>query len=428
MKKIVLFFFLLYCTAALAHPMPNSILELSVSGNKISGIARMPVLELEGAIAPQGKTITDKAFLLGYFLQHIAAKTGINPWRVKIGEISFTEDTDALAGKYKEVIIGFTLIPPPGITTRNFSFNYSAIVHQVVTHKVLVFLKQDWQNGVYNEDAEGIRNEENLIGVIQTDIASGKIFPLQVSLKKGSNLEGFKAMIRLGMHHISEGTDHLLFLLVLLLTAPLIPRGKNWGPNKGLFASLKKILKITLAFTLGHSITLALATLGWVNVPSQPIEIIIALSILVTGVHAIKPLFPHRESGIACGFGLVHGLAFATILTGFSLTGKTLALSLLGFNLGIEFMQLVVIIVTVPWLIVLSKYRIYKYVRLCGAILASVAAFAWLAERISGKQNIISVYLEKSANYGKYLVLIVTIITLYTLLRNPRKSTVKQQG
>ncbi|MFP9115980.1 HupE/UreJ family protein [Flavobacterium sp. RHBU_3] len=417
MKRFLTIVFIFASTIVMAHPMPNSIIELSVAGNEIMGVAKMPVSELESAIMPQHGKINDKAFLKEYFAQHIVAQTWQKMWRVHINDITFRESTDAFVGKYKEVAVQFVLTPPKGTNTRNFTLKYNAIVHQVVTHKVLVFLKQDWQNGVYNEDAEKTQTDENLIGSIQTDIPTGKVRPLEVSLKEGSNTEGFKTMIKLGMHHISEGTDHLLFLLVLLLTAPLTIVGKKWGQNKGFKQSLKKILTITFAFTIGHSITLALATLGWVKLPSGPIEIIIAFSILVTAVHAIKPLFPHRESLVTGSFGLIHGLAFATILTGFNLTGKPLLLSLVGFNLGIELMQLIVIVITVPWLIILSRYNVYKYIRITGAVFALMAASAWMTERISGNSNLITHYLNLLPHYGKYGVLILVIITVIVRFR-----------
>lgn len=83
------------------------------------------------------------------------------------------------------------------------------------------------------------------------------------------------------MRHIAEGTDHLLFLLALLLPAPLLVFRPRWAGFAGVRHSVLQILKVVTAFTIGHSITLALAALGLVRVPSRPIEILIAFSILV---------------------------------------------------------------------------------------------------------------------------------------------------
>ncbi len=115
----------------------------------------------------------------------------------------------------------------------------------------------------------------------------------------------FSSLFRLGMRHIAEGTDHLLFLLVLLLPAPLLVSGLRWGPPSGVRQSLLRILGIVTAFTIGHSITLSLAALNAVNVPSRPVEVLIAVSILVSAVHACRPIFPGKEAWIA-GFLRSH--------------------------------------------------------------------------------------------------------------------------
>jgi len=122
---------------------------------------------------------------------------------------------------------------------------------------------------------------------------------------------GFANVFRLGMRHIADGTDHLLFLLALLLPAPLVV-GSRWTGLAHVRRSLLWILKIVTAFTIGHSITLAIAGLGFVRVPSRSIEMLIAVSILVSAIQALRPLFPGKEARIAAFFGLIHGLAFAS--------------------------------------------------------------------------------------------------------------------
>lgn len=162
-------------------------------------------------------------------------------------------------------------------------------------------------------------------------------------------------MFRLGMRHIAEGTDHLLFLLALLLPAPLLVFRSRWAGFAGVRHSVLQTLRVVTAFTVGHSITLALAALGLVRVPSRPIEVLIAFSILVSAAHALRPLFPGREAGIAALFGLTHGLAFASTLQNLELGWWERVVSILGFNLGIETMQLFVVAATIPSLILLSR-------------------------------------------------------------------------
>jgi hypothetical protein len=198
---------------------------------------------------------------------------------------------------------------------------------------------------------------------------------------------GFASIFRLGMRHIAEGTDHLLFLLTLLLPAPLIVAGCRWAGFAGVRHSLLQIVAVVTAFTLGHSITLALAGLGVVRVPSRPIEVLIALSIVISAAHALRPLFPGREAGIAAFFGLIHGLAFATTLGGLGLGRWERVGSILAFNLGIETVQLVVVAATMPCLILLSRTRAYSPLRIGAALFAAVAAAGWIAERLLGIHN-----------------------------------------
>src|SRR6201999_1656522 len=100
----------------------------------------------------------------------------------------------------------------------------------------------------------------------------------------------------------------------LLLPAPLVALAGRWRGRATMRRSLVHILGIVTAFTLGHSLTLALSGFGLVRLPSRPVEVLIAISILVSAIHAMRPLFPGREALIAASFGLVHGLAFASAL------------------------------------------------------------------------------------------------------------------
>jgi hydrogenase/urease accessory protein HupE len=118
----------------------------------------------------------------------------------------------------------------------------------------------------------------------------------------------------MGISHILQGTDHQLFLLTLLLPGPILVAGRRWAGAAPRRRAARRIAAITASFTLGHSVTLALGVLG-LPVPQQPIEALIAVSILAAAVHAIRPIFPGREARIVAGFGLVHGLAFSVTLS-----------------------------------------------------------------------------------------------------------------
>jgi hypothetical protein len=255
-------------------------------------------------------------------------------------------------------------------------------------------------------------------------IGAGEYQPLNVSLEDGSWWKGFKVILNLGMQHIKEGTDHLLFLIVLLLPATLLKNGRQWGKYGGLKYSVTRLLKIVTAFTIGHSITLLIGALGWVKLPGQPVEILIAISILVSAVHAIYPLFPGKEMYVAAGFGLIHGLAFAGVLSGMNLSAGTLALSILGFNIGIEVMQLLIIAMIIPWLVLLSHTSVYKWARITGAVLAAIAAIAWVIERSSGNSNFITSFVERGSQYSLWGIVALAIVSLIVYKSFPKTQKV----
>jgi hypothetical protein len=230
---------------------------------------------------------------------------------------------------------------------------------------------------------------------------------------------GFVSLFRLGMRHIAGGTDHLLFLLALLLPAPLIVVGSRWSGFAGVGPSLRRILKIVTAFTIGHSITLALAASGVVRVPSRPIEVFIAVSILVSAVHALRPIFPGKEAGIAAFFGLIHGLAFAATLGELGLGRWERVEGILAFNLGIETMQLIVVAVTLPSLVLLSRSSAYSFLRIGGALFAGLASVGWIAERLFDVHSSVDVVVGIVAQHAVWIAMGLFLLSLLSWL-NPR--------
>jgi HupE/UreJ protein len=230
------------------------------------------------------------------------------------------------------------------------------------------------------------------------------------------SFSGFAAAFRLGIHHIAEGADHLLFLLALLLPAPLTASASVWNRCVTVRASLLHILGIVTAFTLGHSLTLALSVFGLVTLPSRPVEVLIAVSILVSAIHALRPLFPGREAAIAAFFGLIHGLAFASALTSLGFDGWYRLVSLLVFNLGIETMQLAVVAAILPSLLLLRRTRAYSALRIAGAVFAVIASTAWIAERLLGMHTPIDRTVESVATHGLQLALALFLLSVFIWL------------
>ncbi len=393
LKTLFLIFLFLCNIKILAHPMPNSVVNLHIKENMIKGEAKIPFIELENALNTKIDTdeITNKnSKYIAYFIKHIAAITKNRKnqeWKTSIENITIYTDTDDFVGKYQEIIVNFSLIPQNKADLRHFEFRYDVIIHQVITHKILVYLQEDWKNGI------SIETDAQQIGMITLDIPSGKILPLQIQLAEGSFWKGFLGMLYFGMQHIREGLDHILFLLTLLLIAPLkIIATENhikWSLFQGFGYTLQRFLKISLAFTLGHSITLLVGSFNLLPINSQYIEIIIALSILISAIHAIKPIFNNRELLIALTFGLVHGLAFSYSLAHLELSTYSKIISIAGFNIGIEIMQIMIMLLCFP-IILLSNFQFYDKLRVIFSCFAIIAALAWLVERITNESNMIS--------------------------------------
>lgn len=234
---------------------------------------------------------------------------------------------------------------------------------------------------------------------------------------------GVPSMFRLGMRHIAEGTDHLFFLIALLLPAPLLSARSGWAGAGSIRHSLIQIVRVVSAFTIGHSATLAFGAWGLVSLPSRVVEVLIAFSILVSAIHALRPLFPGREPAIAAGFGLVHGLAFATILQNLGVGPWQRIASILGFNLGIETMQLIVVGAILPSLIILSRTPAYTSFRFGGALFAAFASLGWIIERLFGVPDFVDGSVDRIAQCGVWIAISLLVISMGLWLRHHAQST-----
>ena len=333
---------------AWGHPMPNSAVVLRIHRTEINVELTLPIGELAvgwDKPLPADAERTVREFgekLKDYVLAHLhASAPDGRPWTVTVQQITPVEERNP------DVRVAVSMRPPPGEPVDRLTLHYDAIFHHLITHTAVVTLASDWRNGVLGESPI-------LLGTMRDTNAE-----LTIDRSGGSWLQGFAAMFRLGARHIAEGTDHLLFLLALILPAPLVAASGHWGGYAGGKTAFRGIIKVVTAFTIGHSITLVFGALGWVHLPDAIIESAIALSIVVSAVHALVPIFRGKEVYIASGFGLVHGLAFATTLTDFGFDHMTLVSSVLGFNLGIEAFQILIIVLVMPCLVVLAHSHLW---------------------------------------------------------------------
>lgn len=197
----------------------------------------------------------------------------------------------------------------------------------------------------------------------------------------GGSPGSFGSIVAEGVHHILIGTDHVLFLLALLLPA-VMAAGRSgvgatrWWPVAG------QVAQVVTAFTVAHSVTLALAVLGWVNPPSRVVESLIAASVVLAAIDNLRPFLPFARWKLAFTFGLVHGFGFAGALEELGLDRSALGKTLLGFNLGVELGQLAIVAVALPLAWWLRGTLFYRRGVLAGGSLAIAAvAGLWFVER-----------------------------------------------
>jgi HupE / UreJ protein len=183
----------------------------------------------------------------------------------------------------------------------------------------------------------------------------------------GSVLSSTARFVVLGMEHIFEGLDHVLFVVALLLGA----------------SGFRGVLKVASAFTVAHSVTLILAVVGWVDVPGEIVEPLIALSIAYIALENLLGGSSRHRLAVVFGFGLLHGLGFASALRFTDELSWSLVTSLLGFNVGIELGQALLIAAVFP---VLSMLRRFQWAPLAHAGATGVVALlgiAWFFQRIT---------------------------------------------
>jgi len=185
-----------------------------------------------------------------------------------------------------------------------------------------------------------------------------------------------------GVWHIWIGYDHILFLLCLLLPSVLNTTQSQRTHDDNFKNTLWQVAKIVSAFTLAHSITLALAVLHVVNLPTRLVESAIALSVILAAMNNVYPLFQRRLWIIAFAFGLIHGFGFASVLSDLGLTTVNLRTALLSFNLGVELGQLAIVFICLPIAYYSRHNWFYERVVLYGGShVMLLIAMGWFLQR-----------------------------------------------
>lgn len=240
----------------------------------------------------------------------------------------------------------------------------------------------------YRLFAELDRLHRGLVQVADGDVAHSAVLSpamptMRVTRSAPDRLAEALAFVGHGVSHVAGGTDHVLFLVCLLLPAVLRRRDGRWEPAVGLGPALADVARIVAAFTLAHSLTLALAATGVLVLPGRLVEPAIAATIVLAALNNLKPIVTRRLWLLAFAFGLVHGLGFAGALQSLDLPRASLVSALLAFNLGVELVQLGIVALLLPAAFLLRQGPAYQPVILNGGSTAiALAGCLWLVDRL----------------------------------------------
>lgn len=256
------------------------------------------------------------------------------------------------------------------------NIDYSLFSDIDPTHRGLLKLDFKKNNGKQKSKI----NEE--LKITQTAIFSPEHSSQKFILTTPSRLSEFKEYVTEGIWHIWIGYDHILFLISLLLPAVLVYSAKNWQPSQSFKTTFVDVLKVVTAFTIAHSITLTLATLQIIELPTRWVEAAIAASVILAALNNIFPYLLKYRWLAAFVFGLIHGFGFAAVLADLGLQQDVLVLALIGFNIGVEIGQVGILCLLIPLAYLVRKSWFYKYVIFyIGSILIVIISMAWFVER-----------------------------------------------
>ena len=207
----------------------------------------------------------------------------------------------------------------------------------------------------------------------------------RVAEDDSGGLAAFGGFVREGIHHILIGYDHILFLLSLLLPAVWLRRREGdrtrWVPAADWRQVLVSVLKVVTAFTVAHSITLALSVFDIVNPPSRWVESIIAASVVLAALNNVWPVISEARWKLTFVFGLVHGFGFASALKDAGLAHGDLVAPLVGFNVGVEIGQLCIVALVLPLAWALRGTRTYRGAFAGGSLAIAGVAGLWFVQR-----------------------------------------------
>ncbi len=350
---------------AAAHKPSDSYLALAVDGARIEGQWDIALRDLDFAVGLDanadgditwGEVKARHADIAAYALPRLALRSDESPCPARVTEHLVDDHSD---GTY--AVLRFVATCSNAVT--NLEVDYRLLFDVDPQHRGLLRLEH--------------------AGATRTAIFGPERGRQSFELAELSRWRQFLDYGREGVWHIWVGFDHILFLLSLLLPAVLKYANGRWVAVGAFAPAFWDVFKIVTAFTVAHSITLSLATLDVVALPSRLVESAIAASVVLAALNNLIPVVRGRRWVVAFFFGLVHGFGFASVLKDLGLPQGALALALVGFNLGVEVGQLAIVGAFLPVAFLLRRTMFYRRAILIGGSSVIVLLSGiWLVERV----------------------------------------------
>lgn len=389
-----------------SHPIDHSLIELDISTDQVIAEVRIPMGDFQEAsqLSVRGKTIQEiqshQSIYLDYIFSHLDIyQSPDQPWKKTAnGDIQL----DSTHNKIPDLLFKISFQPDGPLPTA-FTVRSDLVTHQVITHKVFLGLRSDWQAGILSD-------QKRILTAFNQDRKE-----FQVQRQEGGLWTGFLGTLNLGLKHIYEGFDHILFLVMLVMSLSYVQPHRQW---------LKKLLFLVSSFTLGHTLSLFYAGTVYSPVSTQVIECLVAFTIIVTCIHVIRPIIANKEWLVSLAFGLIHGLAFSEIVGEFHLSQQLLILSILGFNIGVELMQILLIGMIVPWLVWLAKVGQFAMVKKTFALVGLILSICWFVERAL---NVEVLKLEDKLMINPFWVFYLLLV-MFSVTLGMRKITFLQRN
>lgn len=420
-----------------AHPIGQSTLELTGSGSgdgPISGVLTMPATRLDivmgthlagDGVSTSGMKLTaaDSRRVADYVERRVTIRSGSSAsadlWDL-VWSTPTLVDLDGLAQ------VQFRLTASPSSSgassgsgdrasaVGSVSVTISAIVEEIRTHDVIVSTRASAKGAFELAGiADYASRSVDISAAIGSTTNGARAGDGSTASDGGTAFAALATSVRLGWGHLWSGADHVIFL-VLLGLGLMVPAAGSARPS--LRRTVRRVVIASVGFTIGHGVSLAAVSAGVLNPPSRVVETAIAVTIGLTAAALLSGRLGRIELILVPIFGLIHGLGFAGALTDAGVESHRLP-TLLGFNLGLEAAQLVVLAALIPMAMLLTSTRpaVRRRTRTAAGILGMTMAAGWALERATGRANALASAVDTAFARPPLVVVGIALIPLCVL-------------